>query len=324
MEKQTLKLPPVFSLGFFRLYLKGAGQVMFQGNIWTGIFFLAGIFYGAYEAHMSAVAWGAIVGLFVSTITGYLLKYPADRGINGLWGFNGILVGCALPTFLGNVPLMWLAVIVFSAMTTWVMYGLNLLLAPYKVSSFTFPFVLTTWFVLMAARIMHGLPSAGLGTPELPGSFALLSDISFKSLVIYWLTGISQVFLINSWVTGILFLIGLAISNHWAAIWAAIGSALALGTAILFQCNGSDIANGLFGFSPVLTAIALGSTFYQVNWRTAIWSIIGIFATVFIQAGMDTFFAPIGIPTLTGPFCVATWLFLLPHLNLDKKVLQQG
>jgi len=142
--------------------------------------------------------------------------------------------------------------------------------------------------------------------------------------VIYWLTGIGQVFLIKSWVTGLLFLIGLAISNYWAAIWAAIGSALALAVAILYQCNGGDIANGLFSFSPVLTAIALGMTFYQVNWRTAIWTLLGIFATVFIQAGMDTFFSPLGIPTLTGPFCVATWLFLWPHLNLDKKILQQG
>ena len=99
---------------------------------------------------------------------------------------------------------------------------------------------------------------------------------------------------------------------------------LALAVAILYQCNGGDIANGLFSFSPVLTAIALGMTFYQVNWRTAIWTLLGIFATVFIQAGMDTFFSPLGIPTLTGPFCVATWLFLWPHLNLDKKILQQG
>lgn len=105
---------------------------------------------------MPAVAWGAVAGMFMSTITGYLLKYPAEKGLEGLWGFNGILVGCALPTFLGNVPLMWLAIVIFSAMTTWVMVGLNYLLAPYKVSSFTFPFVLITWFVLMAARIMHG------------------------------------------------------------------------------------------------------------------------------------------------------------------------
>lgn len=209
-------------------------------------------------------------------------------------------------------------------MTTWVMVGLNHLLAHYKVSSFTFPFVLTTWFVLMAARIMHGLPDSGLGAPELPGNFSSAFDTGFKDLVIYWLTGIGQVFLIKSWVTGLLFLIGLAISNYWAAIWAAIGSALALAVAILYQCNGGDIANGLFSFSPVLTAIALGMTFYQVNWRTAIWTLLGIFATVFIQAGMDTFFSPLGIPTLTGPFCVATWLFLWPHLNLDKKILQQG
>lgn len=99
-----------------------------------------------------------------------------------------------------------------------------------------------------------------------------------------------------------------------AAVWAAVGSALALGTAILFQCNSSDISNGLFGFSPVLTGIALGITFYTVNWRSAIWSLLGIVVTVFIQAGMDVLFAPIGIPTLTGPFCVASWLFLLPHI----------
>lgn len=322
--ENTITLPKVFTLGFFKLFFKGAGQVMFQGNIWTGIFFLAGIFYGSYETGNPAVAWGAVVGLFMSTITGYLLRYPAEKGTDGLWGFNGILVGCALPTFLGNVPLMWLAIVIFSSMTTWVMVGLNNLLAPYKVSSFTFPFVLTTWFILLAARIMHGLPDSGLGTPEIPGAFSATINANFLDLVIYWLKGIAQVFLINSWVTGILFLIGLFISSRWAALWAAIGSALALAVAILYQCNGSDIANGLFGFSPVLTAIALGTTFYHVNWRTAIWSLLGIFATVFIQAGMDTFFEPMGIPTLTGPFCLATWLFLLPHLKLDKKILQQG
>lgn len=321
METPTV-MPRIFSSGFIKVLLRGTGQVMFQDNAWTGLLILIGIFYGAYAEGNPTVAWGALVGLFMSTITGYILKYPVEKGWNGIWGFNGILVGCALPTFLGNVPLMWLALIIFSAMTTWVMVGLNNLLLPYKVSSFTFPFVLTTWFVLLAARIMHGLPDSGLGSPHLPGNFSSVFHTDFVSLLVYWLRGISQVFLINSWVTGILFLIGLAISNKWAAIWAAIGSALALGTAILYQCNGADIANGLFGFSPVLTGIALGITFYKVNWRTAAWSLLGIFATVFIQAAMDIWFSPWGIPTLTGPFCVATWLFLWPHLKLDKKILQ--
>ena len=325
MEKAlSTQLPPIFSIRFLQLYLKGISQVMFQSNAWCGLFFLAGIFYGAYTAHMPNVAWGAVVGTFISTITGYLLNYPSTKGLDGLWGFNGVLVGCALPTFLGSTPLMWLTLILFSAMSTWVMVGLNHLLAPYKVSSFTFPFVLLSWFVFLATRLMGGLDEIALSTPEFPIYSNSPLNIEFKQLIIYWLTGISQVFLINSWITGLLFLIGLYLSNRWAAIWAAVGSALALCTAILYQCNSYDIANGLFGFSDVLTAIALGTTFYQVNWRTAIWAIIGVFATVFIQAAMDTLFAPIGIPTLTAPFCIATWLFLWPHLQLDKKTLQQG
>ena len=34
---------------FPRTVARGVGQVMFQDNMWTGIFFLAGIFWGAYE-----------------------------------------------------------------------------------------------------------------------------------------------------------------------------------------------------------------------------------------------------------------------------------
>lgn len=46
--------------------LKGAGQVMFQGSAWTGLFILIGIFWGAYgPAGESSplVAWGALTGV---------------------------------------------------------------------------------------------------------------------------------------------------------------------------------------------------------------------------------------------------------------------
>ena len=135
--------------------------------------------------------------------------------------------------------------------------------------------------------------------------------------MIYWLKGIGQVFLINSWVTGICFLVGLALCSWRAALWAAIASAVSLFTAIVFKAPAADIAEGLYGFSAVLTGIALGATFCRSNdWRTWIWALLGIIATVFIQAGMNAAFAPIGIATLTGPFCIATWLFLLPAYKM--------
>lgn len=318
----TTSKPVQETQAFFRpvrTLLRGIGQVMFQQSAWTGLLFLAGIFWGAYESHTPAVAWGAIVGVIASTLAGVLVGETPKDGDAGLWGFNGVLVGCAFPTFLGSTWQMWVALVFCSMTTTWVRRAFNNVMAPWKVNSFTFPFVFMTWIFLLSAHLMNGLTPDGLSDPSIPvapSHFVL--DLSFGSLVIYWLKGISQVFLINSWVTGIFFIVALGVCSRWAAFWAMAGSAISLAVAILFKASGADISEGLMGFSPVLTAIAIGCTFYNPSWKTAVWAVIATIATVFIQAAMDVFVTPIGIPTLTGPFCIATWLFLLPVYKFNS------
>lgn len=306
------------SFDFLRIVLRGTGQVMFQNNAWTGLLFLCGIFWGAYAGHLGTVAWGALLGVVVSTLTGRLLRLPERDGVQGLWGFNGVLVGCAFPTFLGNTWWMWLSLILCAALTTWVRTGFNNVMAPWKVNSLTFPFVFCTWIFLLAARAMHGLPTTHMSTPELPSAFSSFADLGFGHLIAYWLRGIAQVFLIDSWVTGLFFLAGLAASSLRAALWAAVGSALALLTAIALEASGSEIAGGLYGYSPVLTAIALATVFYRPNRNSAAWAVVGTLVTVFVQAGMYVLLAPLGIATLTAPFCVTTWLFLLPRIRFDE------
>lgn len=300
MEAQTVKPNPFYN--FVRSYFRGAGQVMFQCDAWTGILFLAGIFWGAYESHTPAVAWGALVGLLAGSLAGYPLHGVKKDADQGLWGFNAVLVGCAFPTFLGNTWQMWVALIFCSAMTTWVRHGFNNVMAPWKVNSLTFPFVALTWLFLLASRMLTGLAPDALSTPELAETFHGTLDTSFSSLVIYWLKGVAQVFLIDSWVTGIFFLVALAVCSRWAALWAAAGSAISLFLAIIFHAPAADISAGLFGFSPVLTAIAIGCTFYTPNLRVSLWAIVAVIATFFIQAGMDALMMPFGLPTLTGPF----------------------
>lgn len=316
---ETNNIQPPQGMAFIRTMLKGAGQVMFQGNTMTGLFFLLGILWGAIAEGRPSVMIGALVGLITSTLTGYLLNQPDNDGKEGLWGFNGILVGCAFPTFLGNTPQMWFALILCAALTTWVRTGFNNVMAPWKTNSFTFPFVFCTWIFLLASRMLQGMPPESLSAPELTQHWDAHVELSLGTILVYWLKGISQVFLINSWVTGILFLIGLYLSNKWAALWASIGSMVSLLTVLYFHGAGNDIVNGLYGFSPVLTAIALGCTFYRPNLRTAIWALLGVLVTVFVQAGMDILMLPFGIPTLTAPFCIATWLFLLPMYAFDEK-----
>lgn len=300
--------------------MRGIGQVMFQCNAWTGLLFLLGIFWGSYECNMPQVAWGAVVGVFVSTIAGYALKEPVADGDQGLWGFNGVLVGCAFPTFMPNNWLMWVSLIFFAALSTWVRRGFNNVMAPWKVNSLTFPFVFLTWVFLLSCRMFDTMQPVALSHVGIVEAKDFSLDCSFVNLVIYWLKGVAQVFLVNSWVTGIFFLVALFIGNKWAAIWGAAGSAISLALAILFKANGADIASGLYGFSPVLTGIAIGMTFYSVNIRSAAWAVIAIIATFFLQAGMDILMEAWGLPTLTGPFCVATWLFLLPLYKFNVEV----
>ena len=189
---------------------------------------------------------------------------------------------------------------------------------PWKVNSFTFPFVVSTWLFLLAARAMHGLDATHLATPMLPEHLTTGGVLYLDQAAEYWLRGVSQVFLIDSWVTGIFFLVGLLIASRWAALWAAIGSVLAIITASVLSASGHSIAQGLYGFSAVLTAIALATVFYRPCWRSALWALIGIIITVVAQAAMNVMFEPLGLATLTAPFCITTWAFLLPMFKLDE------
>ncbi len=302
--------------------LKGAGQVMFQGSAWTGLLILAGIFWGCYGPDgesMPLVAWGALVGLIVSTAAGYIFESKSD-GDQGLWGFNGILVGCAVFTFLGNTVWAWVAMILGAALTVIARRGFNNVLAPFNTTSYTFPFIAISWFILLSARMMGQLPPVSESIAALPTSVPMEHlSYSLGDLVIYWLKGISQVFLVNSWSTGIIFIVALALCSRWAAAWAMIASAVSLAVAIIFNADHADIVNGLFGFSPVLTGIAIGCTFYKPSVKSFFYSLAAVVFTVFVQAGLDAFLSPVGIATLTAPFCIATWIFMLPMYKLESK-----
>lgn len=313
------------SLGLvLRSLLKGVGQVMFQSHTLCGFLFLIGIFWGAILEARIEVAWGGLIGLVTATLIGCILSLKPTDGREGLWGFNGILVGCALMTFLGESPFTWVVLILASAMSVWVREGLNRVMSPARINSLTIPFVFTTWLFLLAARAMDYLPIEALTTPGFPPPVHPYLHTDLPHLVDYWLKGVAQVFLLNSWPTGLLFLIGLALSNGWSAFWGGFASALSLALAILFGCGGEAISEGLYGFSPVLTGVALGSIFYRPSWRSAVWCLVGIVATLFAQAALNVLLAPVGLPALTAPFCLVTWIFLLPMLPLEPRDVRQS
>jgi urea transporter len=305
-------------LRFIDINLRGAGQVMFQNHPLTGLLFLAAIAWGALTADAGVVLLGGLAGLLAATLTAMWLRVDAEGLAAGLYGYNGLLVGLALPTFLAPTPLLWLYVLLGAAVSVVALRASVNVTRGWNVSALTFPFVLTTWLMLLAAYAFAGLggekpPFAG----ELePLDAAASNPLDLPAFIGGVLHSISQVFLKGNSVSALLFLAGLAVASPAAAVAAVAGALLAVSCAHLLGAEAELVSAGLLGFSPVLTAVALGTVFYRPGWRVAAYAALGTLFTVVAQAALNVALAPLGLPALTAPFVLCTWLFLLPQQHL--------
>ncbi|WP_392565298.1 urea transporter [Utexia brackfieldae] len=304
---------------FIDVTLRGCAQVMFQNNPLTGLLFFMAIFLGGYLENLPYIGFACLFATVIATLTAYISKIDLASLRSGLYGYNACLVGVALPTFLDNTPLLWFTIALGSIVSVIATLSLADFLKSWKVAALTAPFVLVTWTILLASYAFFAIKGIALPKADLSQQYIDASSQSVDYLQQFTpdiFRGISEVFLFSSVAVGIIFVAGLAVSSIWAALFAIFGSLLAYMTASLLQADFVNIHTGLYSFSAVLTAIALGSTFNKPSLRVAIYTVIGVIFTVFVQGALDTALAPIGIPTLTMPFVLATWLFLVPNKDL--------
>jgi urea transporter len=310
-------------VGFVDTLLRGSGQVMFQNNPITGLFFLAGIFYNSYQFGIAA-----LIGLLASTIAAMLLG--ADRNLirAGLFGYNGILTGIGLAFFL---QLNWSAalivyIILGGVVSTIVFIALANVFSTWDKPALTAPFVLTTWLFLLAVPLAAHLPAGSLIAPALPKPNAAIQTllrpsptdtigggVTAVNVVQSILRGIGEVFFQNNLVTGILFLVGILINSRVSALFAALGSIVGMIIGLyLLGVDGNSVYAGLYGFNAVLCGIAVGGIFYVLDWKSGIYALLCALVGTVVMAALTTFLAPVGMPALTAPFVLTTWLFLLP------------
>lgn len=302
-------------LRFVDLNLRGVGQVMFQDNPLSGLLFLAAIAWGSVAAGAIAVLVGCVLALLAATLTAMWLRADARSLASGLYGYNAVLVGLALPTFLLPSPLLWCYVVLGGAVSVVCMLGTVNVTRAWNVAALTFPFVLVSWLLLLASYGFAGLPGGTLPfanqiEPIDPAAANLLDPAAFVSGVLH---SVSQVFLKGDGVSALLFLAGLAVGSLPAAAFGLGGALLAVVSAHALGAESELISAGLMGFSPVLTAIALGAVFYAPSPRVIAHAALGTVFTVIVQGALNVLLTPFGIPTLTAPFVLATWLFLLPR-----------
>ena len=300
---------------FVTASLKGASQVFFMENVITGALFLIAIFYASFVSGTWATSIGAVVGLIVATAVAYVLDYDESSRRSGLFGFNGILIGVALPTFVSTSPELWAYIVIAAALTTVVTAAFAATLTKsWGVPGSTGPFVLVAWLMVAGAYSFGSLhlPSEAqkLATDYQLGAASLPAPIEAVEI---FFRNIAQVYLLGNWISGAIILLGILIASRPAGLAAVCGSLLAMATALVMRADPALVSQGLYGFSPVLTAMALSVVFVQPSPLVIVYAALGVIVTVFLQAAFDLILAPIGLPSFTAAYVLTMYLFIAPR-----------
>ncbi|WP_152053227.1 urea transporter [Tautonia marina] len=272
-------------LDIARVLLRGIGQVMFQGHAGTGTLFLIGI---AVASPLMGV--GAAIGAVVGPLVARLLKFDREEIVDGIYGFNATLVGIALVFYLRPVPWTWGLVLVGCAASSPVTYLMRRYL---KFPTYTSPFIVVTWLLLI---LVHEIAGTTLDVPPAPPEH---TPVGFLNEVF---RGAAEVMFGANIVTGILFIVGIALSNWRHATLALLGSLIGTAVAVYHDDPIESISIGIYGYNAALAAIAI------FIWRPSL--LIPALAAVVSVPLTEFFPRMLGIPPLTAPFVAASWIIL--------------
>ena len=266
---------------------RGIGQVMLQNNALSGLLMLIGICINSWQMGLLAIG-----GNCISTLTAYLAGYQKEDIRNGLYGFNGTLVGIAAGVFLKLSPESLLLTIIACCLSTWIA---NIFSRQHKLPGFTTPFILAVWLLLGVCHLFAPeLLSAASSPVEESQSIHCFQSLSL---------GIGQVMFQEHLLSGLFFLAGIGIHSRIAVFYTLFGALLAFPAIFLPGVDTMLLNKGLLGYNGVLCAIALGNT----NLKSLGWASLAVCLSIILQLlGLYA-----GLTTLTAPFVVAVWIILL-------------
>jgi len=282
--------PPVETgkVQYLRLVLRGISQLCFQTNELTGLFFLAAVLIA------SPISCAYLVVAALLAPAGRMLL--GERGpvlSTGLPGLNPCLIALSIPAFFqtgwGNMS-MWVVLIICVAVAV-VLVRLCVAILPFP--TLALPFLIIFWILYALASKFDFLR---------PITFPTNMTTTFHPVIAVLFSLGQAIFSPNIW-SGLLFLIGLLLSNWRHGLIAFFGAAI--GTLVSYYYHNVDPSSadlGLYGFNGVLTAV---SVFVFCGGKLRLSLFGAIIATMLMPA-----IAYFGVQTLSSPFVFTTWFML--------------
>jgi len=268
--------------------MSGIAQVVVQPCSLSGLIILASI-----AIHSWKMAMGALLGSVIGTATAKLLTFDSKDITLGIFGYNATLIGIAniyfFQTTVTTVVIFILSCVLSVFVTKWIPKYL-------KLPTFTAPFVFIAWFVILIQDLVKLKPATNI--------LNFTDNIHTAGLG----EAVGQVYIQGNGITGVIMLLAILLCSKSSFIWALAATILTWLLAHSLNYLDTNIQNGLYGFSAVLTAIALQ------NMKPIIFPLIAIVLTVFVTQA----FILSGWPSLTAPFVFVSWIVTVAYISFEK------
>ncbi|CAE7698140.1 SLC14A2 [Symbiodinium necroappetens] len=275
--------PPVHP--FFMQALRGMGQVVFCNSAVSGGFLAGALLIGDAELGVLALA-----GVTSATLTARAASLDPQAISDGLMGYNGALVGCALSVFQPGVPL-WTALAATIGCTPQLATSLAMAALTAAGAAATVPLAaklgpmlapVPQYTIAFNAVVLAILAGFSLALPppqkqkpsdsEQSQQGGSVLGFLYRSGVIpdmleASLHGVSQIFVVNHAGTGLMLLAGIFCYSPAAAAVTFAGSFLGSLTAVLLGQDVDEVMDGLWGYNSALTALAVSSRGLQSSTR---------------------------------------------------------
>ena len=307
--------------------LRGIGQVCFMDHPVSGVLILVALY-----LYSPWLGTAAIVGVASANAAAHLLGIDRVAIRAGLFGFNGTLVGAGFATFLSPPwhGTIFAYIIAGAAVSTIVMAALTtILVSTWDVPPLTLAFNIVTLASFGAALGLARGHAGELLTPAtihpggtagtaLRATMASAGSYDPAALANALFRGVSQLFLANSLISGVIIIIGMAVCSRIAAGLALTGSAIGGAVGIALGGDGYAIYHGLWGYNSYVTVAAIAGVFLVLSRRTLVLGIAGAVVSAVLFATLSLLFTPWGLPALTLPFCLTTLAFLLVKSHVTR------
>jgi len=299
--------------------LRGIGQIAFANNPISGLLILLAV-----GLQSVWVATSLVVGVTAATLTANWLNLNRSSIRNGIYGFNGALVGAALGTFStwenGSIHGLWLGAIALgAALTTVLMQHLGLWIATrWKLPAMGIPFHIVAYLFLGIALYVPQ-PFFQLGSPP---AFPNPADtLDGTRLLAALITGLGQIFFSGGFLSALLIVLALALCSPMGALIGVLGGGIGVLTGLLLGIDLNLLYAGLWGYNSALTAIAIGGIFYAPNLRSVFVASAGAFVTAICGWLLTLVMTPLELPILAIPFHLGTYAcFLVLQRSLSSLV----